>query len=76
MTAKKIKLSRKISPQAALVLDYLSVGRKLTPIIAHTTLGVASITARVTELRQAGVAIKTTRKRDHLGRQYAEYELK
>lgn len=72
----RIHLNRKITPQAALVLDYLTAGRKLTPLIAHSTLGVASITARVAELRKAGVGIERQFKHDHIGRKYAEYKLK
>ena len=41
-----------LTPQAALVLDYLSSGRKITPLVAHMTLGVASLTARIAELRK------------------------
>jgi hypothetical protein len=41
-----------MSPQASLVLDYLRTGRKLTPLIAHVTLGIASLTSRIAELRR------------------------
>lgn len=41
-----------MSPQASLVLDYLNKGRKLTPLIAHVTLGIASLTSRIAELRR------------------------
>lgn len=40
-----------LTPQAALVLDYLTSGRKITNLVAHMTLGVASLTARIAELR-------------------------
>lgn len=44
-----------LTPQAKLILEYLMArdDRKLTPLAAHTFLGVASITARIAELRKA-----------------------
>ncbi len=63
-----------ISPQAALVLDYLTAGRKLTPLIAHMTLGVASLTARIAELRKHGyTSIKDQWEVDHFNRRYKAY---
>lgn len=64
-----------ITPQAALVLDYLSSekGRKLTPLIAHTTLGVASLTARIAELRGEGYKIEDRWDADHFNRRYKSY---
>lgn len=51
MTATTPAKNSQMTPQASLVLDYLTSGRKLTPIVAHMTLGVASLTARIAELR-------------------------
>ena len=64
-----------ITPQAALVLDYLSSqpGRRLTPLIAHTTLGVASLTARIAELRSRGYNIADSWEADHFQRRYKAY---
>jgi hypothetical protein len=72
-----------ISPQAALVLDYLSgtgedakgnpTPRKLSPLIAHMTLGVASLTARIAELRRAGYDIEDRWDADHFMRRYKTY---
>lgn len=64
---------KSLTPQAALVLDYLMSHRKLTPIIAHMTLGVASLTARIAELRQAGEPILDRWDADHFQRRYKTY---
>lgn len=72
---RQIRLKHRITPQAALVLDYLTTKRTLTPLIASTSLGVASVSARIAELRRAGVHIKTTFEEDHLSRRYGKYEL-
>lgn len=44
-----------LTQQARLVLDYMMArdDRKLTPLAAHMFLGIASLTARVAELRAA-----------------------
>jgi hypothetical protein len=83
MAAKINKSPRKggISPQAALVLDYLSGGRELTPLIAHMTLGVASLTSRIAELRKLKnpdgsytyPGIKDEWRNDHFNRRYKAY---
>lgn len=39
-----------LSPQADIILHYLKSGRELTPLIAHITLGIASLTSRMSEL--------------------------
>lgn len=62
-----------ITPQAALVLDYLTSGRKLTPLVAHMTLGVASLTARIAELRKNGHTIQDAWEADHFNRRYKGY---
>lgn len=43
-------LSKPLSPQADIILHYLKSGRELTPLIAHITLGIASLTSRMSEL--------------------------
>lgn len=69
-----VSSGKAITPQAALVLDYLSSYRKLTPIIAHMTLGVASLTARIAELRANGYPdIKDIWSHDHFNRRYKVY---
>lgn len=72
---KPIKLTRRIKPQAAEILDYLTTGRTLTHLVATVTLGVTSVTSRIAELRQAGVKIKTEWDHDHTGKRYAKYYL-
>lgn len=44
-----------LTPQAKLILDYMMArdDRRITPLAAHTFLGIASITARIAELRKA-----------------------
>jgi hypothetical protein len=64
-----------ITPQAALVLDYLTVRGEITPVIAHMTLGVASLTARIAELRKAGYKIDGEWKADHYHRRYMSYSM-
>lgn len=65
---------QKITPQGALVLDYLTSGRKITPLVAHMTLGVASLTARISELRDLGYDyIKDEWCHDHFNRRYKSY---
>lgn len=78
--ASKPKTPGSMTPQAALVLDYLTSGRKLTPIVAHMTLGVASLTARIAELRAVkdlrGQPVYTIHDRwdaDHFNRRYKSY---
>lgn len=78
MATIKNKNKPGITPQAALVLDYLTTGRKLTPLIAHMTLGVASLTARIAELRaikppSVTYDIKDQWQTDHFNRRYKEY---
>jgi hypothetical protein len=64
-----------MSPQAKLILEYMERGRKLTPLIAHVTLGVASLTSRIAELRHAGYAIQGTWEVDNFNRRYMSYVL-
>lgn len=44
-----------LTAQARLILDYMMArpDRRITPIAAHIFLGVASLTARISELRKA-----------------------
>lgn len=67
----------KISPQAGLVLDYLRArpGRSLTPLAAHTFLGIASLTTRIAELRKAGHGIRDGWEKDRFKRRFKVYWL-
>jgi hypothetical protein len=66
---------KNLKVQARLVLEYLKArkGRKLTPLAAHTFLGVASLTSRIAELRDEGFAIKDRWQVDNFKRRYKEY---
>ncbi len=52
---RKVPTPSTLTPQAKLILDYMMArdDRKITPLAAHTFLGIASITARIAELRKA-----------------------
>lgn len=65
--------TKSLTPQAFLVLDYLSSLRRITPIVAHMTLGVASLTARIAELRDSGYVIYDEWGHDHFNRRYKSY---
>lgn len=60
-------------PQTQLVLDYLQSGRTLTTLIALTNLGVGSLTTRIAELRNAGIAVIDEWGVDHFDRRYKRY---
>lgn len=63
-----------LTPQAQLVLEKLTRnGTRLDPLTAHMTLGVASLTARIAELRNAGHAIEGEWEVDHLNRRHMVY---
>lgn len=64
-----------MSPQAQIILNHLQQGRGITPLIAHATLGVASLTSRIAELRKAGADIEGEWKVDAFNRRYMEYRL-
>ena len=64
-----------LSPQQALVAEYLLSGRTLTNVIALTSLGVQSVSRRVTELREHGYKIEKVWKEDHFGNRYVTYVL-
>lgn len=64
----------KAAPQAALVLEYLASGRGLSVLIAHTVLGVTSLTTRIAELRKTGLPITGTWHKDHGGKRFMVYK--
>lgn len=66
---------RGLTPQAALILDYLSSGKKLTSRLAMMMLGVTNLTTRIAELRKLGHDIEREWQTDHFGRRYMEYRL-
>lgn len=70
------KLNRVLAasaPQAALVLEYLGSGRGLSQLIAHTVLGVTSLTTRIAELRKVGINIAGRWQKDHSGKRFMVY---
>ena len=73
---KRSRPATALSPQAAKLLDYLSVdSREITQMVALTILGIGSLTARVGDLRRAGYKIKGTRKHEVRGGTYTSYRL-
>lgn len=65
-----------LSPQAAKVLDILTSTSGLTQVMALSVYGIASITARIAELRRKGYGIETETFEDANSRRYAKYVLK
>lgn len=63
------------TPQAQLVLDYLKSGRTLTPLLAMTNLGIASLTTRISELSKLGFNIIAEWQTDYHKRRYKTYRL-
>lgn len=61
------------APQSALVLEYLASGRGLSGLIAHTVLGVTSLTTRIAELRARGIPITGKWHRDMTGKRFMVY---
>lgn len=68
------KALTRAAPQSALVLEYLSSGRGLSGLIAHTVLGVTSLTTRISELRKAGIPITGEWYHDHQNKRFMVYK--
>ena len=64
-----------LSPQAYKVLEYLQSGRGLSNIIAISTLGVGSLSSRISELIRRGYSIEKGSRRDPNGRRFTVYKL-
>lgn len=75
---KEIEKSRvfDMSSQSGRILAHLLEGNTVTPLQAIGVFGAYRLAARIKELRNAGHKIKTTMKRDPVGRPYAEYSLR
>lgn len=77
MTKRHTPTPSTLTPQAKLILDYMMArpDRKITPLAAHTFLGIASLTARIAELRKAfGVAaVSDTWDEDDFKRRFKAY---
>jgi len=55
------------------LLNHLGKGKTLTRLEAMFDFGIQNITARVTDLRNAGIDVKMKEKRDPNNRRYAQY---
>lgn len=62
--------------QLYMLLQHLASGRTLTRITADHLYRVASLTKRISELRDAGYDITSVRKLDYTGRPYVEYSMR
>ena len=67
------KALAKAAPQSAIVIEYLASGRGLSVLIAHTVLGVTSLTTRIAELRKLGIPITGKWHRDHSKKRFMVY---
>lgn len=64
-----------LQPQEKDIVAYLDAGRRLSPMIAMTTLHIGSLSRRMTAIVRAGFPILKERKADHHGRQYISYSM-
>ena len=65
-----------LSPQARTILRAMLDGHAVTRIGAMHNWSVQNVTARLTEMRNAGIEIKTTMKNDARGHRYGSYTLR
>lgn len=65
----------KTETATAQVLAWLKDGKKLTPKTAKEKFGITNLSARISEVRQAGYVVKCTQTKDASGRRVAAYEL-
>lgn len=64
-----------LSPQAKKVLAHLQSVGSITNVEANAVHRVRSLSRRITEIRDAGVKIAKTRRRDVTGQVYVRYSL-
>jgi hypothetical protein len=64
-----------MKPQTRLVLHYLQSGRKITTFVAVNSLGVASLSSRVAELRRLKFPVRDEWAKDYHGARYKRYSL-
>ena len=67
---------RTMAPQSRIVLDYLKSGKGLSNFIALGTLGVGSLSSRISELKRLGYDILSESRVSPHGKRYAVYHLK
>lgn len=78
--------TKPLTPQAQTIWDILKTGRTITPLIAMTTLGISSLTSRISEIRRNaevqesleanGQVLFAAFADDLNGRRYKEYYLR
>lgn len=61
--------------QAKIILNHLLTGKEITRLSAMYLFGVQNLTARITELRHAGIPIQVEKKRDANDVLYGSYSL-
>lgn len=86
MSSKLTNRSFRLTPQSQMLWDYLKTHRSLTSLVAMTTLGVGSVSRRMTEIaRDPGVhaflqagkyEIAKEWSKDGKGRRYIKYFLR
>jgi len=59
-----------LRPQAKTVLSHLNRGKELSPAQARSRYGIACLSRSISEIRAAGVNVKTREKRDGSGVMY------
>ena len=64
-----------MTPQLKLLYEVFMAGRKLSKLTAMTTLGVGSLTTRVSELRKLGLNVVAKWEGDHFDKRYKSYAL-
>jgi hypothetical protein len=64
-----------LTTQQQLVVNYLRAGHTLSTQIAMVSLGIASLSSRIAELRALGFNIQSEEARDYHGRRYLKYTL-
>lgn len=70
----EIRLSRVVCPQAARVVEIVKADGHITRLSA-AHYGIANVTARLADLRNAGVKVRCISRRDAAGRRYGEWRM-
>lgn len=71
----KVELSE-LSDQQRRVYEHLKSGKGLSNLIALASLGVGSLSSRISELRRMGVVISSSTRTDPVnGRKYSVYRM-
>lgn len=67
---------KSLSPQARKVLDFLATGKGLSNLIAISTLGVGSLSSRISELTRRGYEFeKVSHEHPTNGKRFTVYKL-